>query len=207
MAIGETMDWASLIAQEAKTSAIIRSDLLAQKYRIPLQSLRVTLRRLQKRKLVQKAGPKIYINRLASGFTTPDLAAAICPESYVSLDSALNEWGISTQSPAFLTCVSTRQVSPIKIRNAEIRFRTLKKSLFWGFEERKTRYTTYKLAEGEKAILDWIYFRRQDRLPVNFDEFDFRHISKSKLVKYAAKYPSTVLQTLYPIMIEQQFAA
>jgi predicted transcriptional regulator of viral defense system len=204
---GGIVDWASVLTQEAKTSAIIRSDLLAHKYNLPLQSVRVTLRRQEKRGLVERVRPRIYVNKLASGFSARDLAIAICPESYVSLDSALNEWGVSSQSPALLTCVTTSQIPPIKVQSAQIRFRTIKASLFWGFQERKSRYTSYKIAEPEKALLDLIYFRRKDRLPVELDEFNFQHISRSKLIKYAGKYPTTVLQTLYPIMIEQQFAA
>ena len=201
------MDWASVLAEEAKTSPIIRSDLLARKHDIPLQSLRVTLRRQEKRGLVERVRNTIYINRLASGFSVRDLAVAICPESYISLDSALNEWGILSQSSPFLTCVSIRQLPPIKIRNEQIRFHSIKKALYWGFGEKKTRYTTYKIAEPEKALLDWIYFRRKEQQRVDLDEFDFHLLSRSKLVKYVKKYPTTVLQTLYPILVEQQFAA
>ena len=201
------MDWAPVLAEEAKTSAIIRSDLLAHKYKIPLQSVRVALGRQEKRGLVERIRPKIYVNKLASGFSARDLAAAICPESYVSLDSALNEWGISSQSPALLTCVATSQIPLVKAQSAKIHFRTINKALFWGFQERKSRYTSYRLAEPEKALLDWIYFRRRDRLPLGLDEFNFQRISRSKLIEYAKKFPSTVLQTLYPILIGQQFAA
>jgi predicted transcriptional regulator of viral defense system len=201
------MDWAKIIAEEAKTNDIIHSDELAKRLSVPIQTLRVTLRRQEKRGLVERVTRKIYINKLASGFNVRDLATEVSSESYVSLESALNEWGISSQSQIALTCVSPRQISSIKIRNAEIKFRTLKKSLFWGFEEKKTRYNTYKLAEREKALLDWIYLRRKDGLSVELDEFQFQNISRSKLLRYAKQYPRVILQTVYPLLIEHQFAA
>ncbi|HEY0701318.1 MAG TPA: hypothetical protein VGD60_00995 [Candidatus Acidoferrales bacterium] len=123
------------------------------------------------------------------------------------MDSALTEWGISTQSPIVLTCVTLKQTPPVNTASARITFRTIKKSLYGGFTDKKTRYGTYKIADAEKAFLDWIYFRRRDRLPAAFDEFEFRHLSRSKLLAYAKNYPALLQQTLYPALLEYPFAA
>jgi predicted transcriptional regulator of viral defense system len=201
------MDWASIIAEEAKTSTIFRSDSLAKKYRIPLPSTLVALKRQEKRGLVKRIGQKVYINNLAAGFNIRDLASAIRPESYISLDSALHEWGISSQSPVALTCIGLKQNSQIKADSVQIEFHTIKKSLFWGFQSKKTRYSTYQIAEPEKALLDWIYLRRKENLPIDLDEFQLQLISRSKLVTYAQKYPTSTLNSLYPVLAERQFSA
>lgn len=201
------MDWARTIADEAQTSAILRSDELSAKTGIPIHYLRVLLKRQQARGLVEHVTRKLYINKLAAGFNPRDLAAVISPESYVSLESALNEWGVFNQSPVALTCVSTKQIRPIKTSLGNITFRTIKKELFWGFVERKTRYGKYKLAEPEKAILDWVYFRRRKRQPLEFDEFDLQRVSRSKLIKYAESYPKLLRQSIYPLLLNHQFAA
>ena len=75
-------------------------------------------------------------------------------------------------------------------------FRHINENLFWGFEEKRTRYGSYKIAEPEKALLDWVYLQRQEGLPVTLDESSFKPIDKRKLQKYAAKYPNSVQQTI-----------
>ena len=201
------MDWAKLIADEAQTSAIISSDLLAKKTGIPIQSLRVLLKRQEARGLVERVARKLYVNKLAVSVNPRDLAILISPQSYVSLESALNEWGVFSQTPSTLTCVSTRQIRPIETSLVKITFRTIKKELFWGFVERKTRYGNYSLAEPEKAILDWVYFRRKKRLPLELDEFDLLRVSRSRLLKYAEAYPKALRQSIYALLINHQFAA
>lgn len=201
------MDWAKIIADEARTSAIIYSDALAKKISIPIQSARVLLKRQQTRGLVEHVTRKLYINKLAPGLDARDLAAAISSQSYVSLESALNEWGVFNQSPAALTCVSTKQIRPVETTLATITFSTIKEELFWGFVERKTRYGKYNLAEPEKAVLDWVYFRRKKQQPFDLDEFELQRVSRSRLLKYAEAYPKTLRQSLYPLLLDHQFAA
>jgi hypothetical protein len=50
--------------------------------------------------------------------------------------------------------------------------------------------------------LDWIYFHLKDGLPVQFDEIQFSKLSRSRLVSYAKKFPSTVMQALFLPMLE-----
>jgi len=70
------------------------------------------------------------------------------------------------------------------------------KELHWGFETKRTRHGSYRIAEPEKALLDWIYLQRQEGLPVAFDELSLNVIDKKKLGQYALKYPNSVQQTL-----------
>jgi hypothetical protein len=86
----------------------------------------------------------------------------------------------------------------------DIVYRKISKDLFWGFLEKKTRYSMYKIAEPEKALLDWIYFHLQNGLPVQLDEIQFEKLSRSKLVSYAKKYPSTVIHSLFFPLLEGQ---
>jgi predicted transcriptional regulator of viral defense system len=201
------IDWYNILSDLAKTDDVIHSESLAKSMNLSIQSLRVTLGRLQKRGLVQRASNKIYINTLAPEFSVRDLATAINPESYVSLESALNEWGIYSQSPVALTCISVRHTPSVRKKNMEIKFHELKRSLFWGYIEKKTRYRTYRIAEPEKAILDWIYLRRKKSHPVELDEFEFGRVSRAKLARYAEQFPKPILQAIYPLLIERDFAA
>jgi len=42
-----------------------------------------------------------------------------------------------------------------------------------GFTRKKTRYGAYHLAEPEKALLDWIYFKSVDGLPIETERTSF----------------------------------
>jgi hypothetical protein len=69
-------------------------------------------------------------------------------------------------------------------------------ALILGFQEKRNRHGSYKLADPEKALLDWIYLQRQEGLPVVLDELNLKVTERTKLLKYASKYPIPVQQTV-----------
>jgi predicted transcriptional regulator of viral defense system len=158
------------------------------------------LRRQERRGLVEHVSNKVYINKLAHDFSQRELVGILRPDAYISLESALAEWGISTQSPSSLTCVTTG--FPRKFRTASIRivYRHIGEHLYWGFQEKRTRHGSYKIAEPEKGLLDWIYLQRREGLPVVLDELNLKVTNRTKLLKYASKYPTPVRQTLESVL-------
>lgn len=206
MAKGLTlMDWVATIASEAKRGAIIRVKEFASRSHVSESAVKKALRRHATKGILEEVSKGLYLNTLASGFSARDVVNVVRPNSYISLETALAEWGISTQHPIALTCVSTLDARIIRTKSLNISYRKIKETLFWGFQEKKTRYSTYKIAEPEKALLDWIYFSHNDGLPVPLDELRFEKVSRSRLIDYAKKYPSTVLKTLYFVLLEKQF--
>lgn len=200
------MDWIATLAKEAKTSAIVRIREIASKYSLSIPTVSKALKRQGEKGIIEQIENGIYLNKLTAGSSSRDIFNELRPNAYISLETALAEWGISTQSPVALTCVSTSKARTIRTESAHITFRKIKEDLFWGFLEKKTRYTTYKIAEPEKALLDWIYFHLQDGLPVPLDEIQFQKLNQSKLLEYAKKYPSTVLKTLFLPLLEHRSA-
>jgi hypothetical protein len=99
---------------------------------------------------------------------------------------------LSTQRPVTLTCVTTGKPKEYRTLEFAITFRTISKRLFGGFVEKQTRYSKYRIAEPEKALLDWIYLCLQTGVTPSLDEIDFNPVDKQKLVKYAGQYPGTV---------------
>ncbi len=71
-------------------------------------------------------------------------------------------------------------------------YRKISRDLYWGFEEKSTRYNQYREAEPEKALLDWIYLNRQEGLPTPLDEINLRSLDPHKLNAYAKRFPHTV---------------
>ena len=186
------MDWSKAIASESKTRAIIQAQDYARKYKLSIRSVHAALKRQETKGLVERVSNKIYINKLAKEFSQRDLLSVLRPDSYVSLESALSEYGVTSQIPRVLTCVSPKYVRNIKSQTVNISFRKLKRDLFWGFSQKKTRYGTYNLAAPEKALLDWIYFRRTENLPLDVDEFVLSELDRTQLLEYAKRYPASV---------------
>jgi predicted transcriptional regulator of viral defense system len=194
------LDWAATLRKEALRSSILRSDELARRYGIAVAAVGNALRRQERRGLVEHVSRKIYVNKLAHDFSPRELVGLLRPNAYISLESALAEWGISTQSPAALTCVTTG--FPRRFRSASVRiiYRHISRNLYWGFQIKRTRYGSYGIAEPEKALLDWVYLQRQEGLPVTLDELSLNAIDKKKLRKYALKYPHSVQRTIEELL-------
>jgi predicted transcriptional regulator of viral defense system len=192
----EFLDWAATLQKESLRSWILRSDELARRYGIAEPAVGNALRRQERRGLVEHISRGVYVNKLANDFSSRELVGILRPNSYISLESALAEWGISTQSPSALTCVTTGFPRKFQSASVHIVYRHISENLFWGFEEKRTRYGSYKIAEPEKALLDWVYLQRQEGLPVALDELSFKPIDRKKLQKYAAKFPKSVQQTV-----------
>ena len=190
------MDWVRLITDRARISGILRVDELARELNTSEVAVGNALRRQEKRGLVEHLGKKIFINRLVPDYSGRELINTLRPESYLSLETVLRDSGISTQSPTVLTCVTPGRPGEFRAKSVSISFRRISKNLFWGFQEKRTRYGKYNIAEPEKALLDWVYLRRQEGSTINTDELDLQRLDRGKLLQYAAKFPIPVKQQI-----------
>lgn len=124
------------------------------------------------------------------------LASALYAPSYVSLESALNTFGIIPDIP-----ITTVSVSPVAKRT----FTTIKgvfsyskidKSLYFGYEQQTDPKSglIYNIALPEKALLDFIYVRRIHTL----DEyrFDLEGLDRARLTFYGAYFPKWVMKVI-----------
>jgi predicted transcriptional regulator of viral defense system len=195
------MDWVTTIHKEAQTSAILRTDDLAHKYGILPVAVTQALSRQEQKGLVEHIGSKIYYNRLAADASPRELVNVLRQNAYISLESALREYGISTQSPRVLTCVTTERPKEFRGRSIAISYRSIAPHLYWGFLRKTTRYGKYLIAEPEKAILDLIYMGIQNGLAPDLDELDLRSVDRLKLLDYGRRYPTSVSQHLLATLI------
>ena len=174
----------------------MRSDELARKYGLAEAVVGNALRRQEDRGLVEHVSRRLYVNKLAHYFSPRDLVGILRPDAYISLESALAEWGISTQSPSALTCVTTGFPREFRSASVQIVYRNIAKKLHWGFEENRTRHGSYLIAEPGKALLDWVYLQRQEGLPTALHELSFKGIDWKKLHCYSLKFPQSVQNAL-----------
>jgi len=196
------MDWVTAIRKEAQTSSILRTDDLAHKYGIIPAAVTQALVRQERRELVEHISNKIYYNWLALDGSPRDLVNVLRENAYVSLESGLREYGISTQSPRTLTCVTTERPKEFKARTIRISYRSISPRLYWGFVRKATRYGSYLIAEPEKSILDWIYLGLQNGIAPALDELDLSSVDRPKLLTYARRFPRSTYLHVLPALAE-----
>src|SRR5882762_11964371 len=117
------MDWASALVREATTSPLLRIGDAAAKYRLSHSAVSKALRRQASRGFLEKLSDDTYLNKLAASPTPRDIVNQLVPDSYVSLASALAEWGLSSQNPIATTCVTTSWRRKINTPSIHITYR------------------------------------------------------------------------------------
>ncbi len=199
------IDWAKLVAERSQRSGVLLIPELARELKLSEHVVRKSLARQEQRGIVEHIGNKVFWNRLTEGFGDRDLFHFFRENAYVSLASVLRDSGISTQTPTSLTCVTTEHKGTVSSKSLAITFHQISPQLFWGFREKRTLFGSYKVAEPEKALLDWIYLLRRRGLPADTDEFEISQIDRGKLLDYSLKYPKPVQQQIKDLLAD--FAA
>ncbi len=199
------IDWAKLVAERSQRSGVLLIPELSRELKLSEHVVRKALVRQEQRGIVEHLGNKIFWNRLAEDFNERDLFRYFRANAYLSLGSVLRDFGISSQTPASLTCVTTEHKGRVDSKSLSIIYHHISPKLFWGFHEKRTLYGSYKVAEPEKALLDWIYLLRQRGLPADTDELDVSGVDRAKLLDYANRYPKPVKQQVTDLLAE--FAA
>src|SRR3984893_17824783 len=195
------MNWTTILTDEARRNCILRSDELARRHKLSEAVVRNALRRYETRVSLEPVSTKIYINHLNQLFSPRDLVNVLRPQSYISLEPAMVDKGITSQSPSVLTCVTPGYPQSFRTKSVRIVYRKISPDLYWGYEEKATRYNKYLIAEPEKALLDWIYLNRQEGLPTPLDALQLQFLTPTKLRDYAQRFPRTVGETIKDLLV------
>lgn len=137
------------------------------------------IQRLEKKGVVQKLIKGKYLFLLAP---KNDFAIAnfLYQPSYISLESALSFYGITTGFPYQITSVTPKKTKTFLIQGQEYNYSRIDSSLFWGYEKTQD----FLIAEKEKAIFDILYFAAKGLKTVDFDELELSEIDKKRLKNY-----------------------
>lgn len=146
-------------------------------------TLFVLVNSLIKRGVLKKIEKGKY---LVAGKSIDDFALAnfLYQPSYLSLESALNLFGILSQFPYEITSVTPRRKREKGVEGKIFVYLHINPQFFWGFEKRKELL----IAFPEKALLDTVYFMSKGIRRVDLEELDLGRIDKARLKKFATKY-------------------
>lgn len=118
------------------------------------------------------------------------MANKIYAPSYVSLEMALSHYSLIPESVYGITSVATRKTNHFQNNYGEFIYRHIKPQLMFGYTLIGYRGQTYKIAEVEKAILDYFYLnphlsREHDFDGMRFNTGEFsRQADRDKLGSY-----------------------
>lgn len=116
-----------------------------------------------------------------------EIANRIYAPSYISFEMALSYYGLIPESVYGITSASTKRTRMFKAKMGEFTYRTLKPSLFFGYDIVSYGDKHFKIASPEKAVLDYFYINpkkagRDDYASLRFNkEQFFKVISERKL--------------------------
>ena len=110
--------------------------------------------------------------------------------SYVSLHSALADYGVVEEIPHVIYAVTSTMPKKYSTPIGEFSFHHLPERLMWGFEIRQTGAGHYPAADREKAFLDLVYLALTPRSPLELPHKRGRawELDKNTLTAYAKRF-------------------
>lgn len=147
--------------------------------------------RFRKKGLLQSPKQGLYCLDL-SKVDEFDLANQLYRPSYISLESALNYYGMVPGVPQKVISVNPVKPKQFETRVGVFVYHRIKPALYWGYKKgvtgKKRRF--FLMAEREKALLDFFYLRKIkkiDDLRLDLDDLDFKTYQH-----YRTYYPNWV---------------
>lgn len=110
--------------------------------------------------------------------------------AYVSLYSALADYGVVEEIPHAVYAVSSAMPKRYRTPIGEFRIHHLPERLIWGYEAGRQGPGGYLIAEPEKAFLDLVYLALSPRSPLELPHKRERrwNLDKGKLRRHAARF-------------------
>ena len=156
--------------------------------------IKTQIYRFAKKKLVFQIKKGIYCFDLGR-VDQFELASILYPQSYISLESALNYYGLIPDIPLSVTSVTPVTTKTIKSVLGIYFYSKISPKLFFGYQTIIKNNLRYYFAKKEKAFLDFIYIRKIRSLEDL--RIDTKLLDKKFLRRYIKSYPNWVKQIKY----------
>lgn len=110
---------------------------------------------------------------------TFELANFLYQPSYISLESALNFWGILSQFPFEITSITSKKSFTKHIDDKVFNYSHISPKCFGMFIKKNN----ILIATPEKALFDQLYLASKGLKTINFDEYSLDNINKKSLLE------------------------
>lgn len=164
------------------------------------QTLKVQIHTWKKKGWIKTLKRGLYKVIYPEEKNIPDLYIAnrLYSPSYVSLETALSLYSIIPQIAFKATSITTK---PTRIFGQFI-YRSISPKLFTGYRIIKDQGFEIKIAEPEKALLDYLYLKskRKEDITDRFEKIILKQLNRNKIQRYLKMYPkniSAILNNIY----------
>lgn len=125
-------------------------------------SLKMMAYRLKKRGLISPLKKGLYELTFPQDHNIPDLYIAnhLYEPSYVSLETALSFYSIIPEVSAGTTSITAKPTRHFRNRHGFFLYRSVQPSAFCGYDIMRHREFSILMAEPEKALVDFLYFKK-----------------------------------------------
>ncbi|MFA5776780.1 MAG: hypothetical protein WC988_04485 [Patescibacteria group bacterium] len=162
-------------------------------YKGSVKNLNIWIKRLKDRGLIKqvKKGYYALANEEINKFEYSNI---LYTPSYISLDSALNYYGIIPQVPLSVTAITLKRAKSVDHEGVAYEYFHISSKYYWGYEN----IGNVLIADREKSLVDKVYFESfKSDLQTNFmDELTLEDVSKEKLLGYASKIQNKAFNNL-----------
>jgi len=128
-----------------------------------------------------------------------EISNRIYRPSYISFETALSYYHLIPESVYGISAASTRRTYAFKTTIAELKYKTIKPTLFFGYDLVNNNNKYIKIASMEKAILDYFYLnphikKRSDfaSLRINRDIF-FEQANEERMHEFIERFAKKTL--------------
>ena len=155
----------------------------------------------QKKHYLKKVANNFYIfaNKQLSDFEMNFISNKLYEPSYLSFEYALSYYNLIPETVFLYTSVTTKKTRMIKSEIGNFSYRNIKTGLFFGYRLIKNERVSFKIADPEKALLDFLYFRsdivnKNDIYELRINKEVFKEtVNHDKLNNYLRKFNSKKL--------------
>jgi predicted transcriptional regulator of viral defense system len=119
--------------------------------------------------------------------------------SYVSFEMALSYYGLIPEGVYSVTSATTKKTAKFKTPIGEFAYRNFKPQLLFGYGLHRVGEQYYKLAEMEKAVLDYLYLNPASTRTADLQEWRFEaseflaRADRAKFSRYVRAFNSPSL--------------
>ena len=170
-------------------------------FNLTRESSRTAAFRLVERGILIRMRRDLYalVNR---NYSLYSLANALHQPSVISLETALNYWGLIVQVPQVIFSVSLRSYR-YETDNTEFIYRRIEPSLF-RFGQVKSE--DFHITEPEKALLDTLYMKSKGLVELLPGDIDMRKLDID-LLTYYSRFYTGIVRRLLRVFREQSYEA
>lgn len=189
--------------EESRLYLFSTQDLFCLFPKLKKEVLRQQIHYWKKRNWIRALKNGLYALIYPQEKNIPDLFLAnkLYSPSYVSLETALSIYNIIPEVAMGVTSITTKPTREFRNYYGFFRYRTVKPKAFLGYRIIEENKFKIKMADPEKALVDYIYFKLYDGDKINIEDerFDLsvlKKLKRQKLCHYASYFNSQTYKAL-----------